>query len=149
MSDTSNTGGTTSGMGGTAGADRMREGMDRARDTFNERVVEPAKRAGEAMRSSNEKWTAGNAEIGLKMLDQAESNVHKAFEAMRQAARAKDLSEVMKIQAEFMREQSSRSVEQAKEIGEMIASVGRDAVAPLRPGQSATGGSGSTGSTGV
>jgi phasin family protein len=114
-------------------ADRLREGVQKARDTLGQRVIDPAKRAGEAMRASNKKLAEGNAEIGLKMLDQAERNVQQAFAAMRAAAKAKDLSEVMKIQAEFLREQGERSMEQAKEIGEMIAHVGREAVNPLRP----------------
>jgi hypothetical protein len=117
-----------------SGADRLREGVQRARDALGERVIDPAKRAGEAMRTSGKKLAEGNAEIGLKMLDQAEQNVQQAFAAMRAAAKAKDLSEVMKIQAEFLREQSERSMEQAKEIGELIAHVGREAVSPLRPG---------------
>jgi hypothetical protein len=117
-----------------SGADRLREGVQKARDTLGERVIDPAKRAGEAMRTSGKKLAEGNAEIGLKMLDQAEQNVQQAFAAMRAAAKAKDLSEVMKIQAEFLREQSERSMEQAKEIGELIAHVGREAVSPLRPG---------------
>ena len=117
-----------------SGADRLRENVQKARDTLGERVIDPAKRAGEAMRASGKKLAEGNAEIGLKMLDQAEQNVRQAFAAMRAAAKAKDVSEVMKIQAEFLREQSERSMEQAKEIGELIAHVGREAVNPLRPG---------------
>lgn len=117
-----------------SGADRLREGVQKARDALGERVIDPAKRAGEAMRTSGKKLAEGNAEIGLKMLDQAEQNVQQAFAAMRAAAKAKDLSEVMKIQAEFLRAQSERSMEQAKEIGELIAHVGREAVNPLRPG---------------
>ncbi|HLZ85398.1 MAG TPA: phasin family protein [Caulobacteraceae bacterium] len=147
MSDTSNSGPSKSGTPKRAakaagskpaapktGADRLREGVQKARDTLGERVIDPAKRAGEAMRTSGKKLAAGNAEIGLKMLDQAEQNVQQAFAAMRAAAKAKDLSEVMKIQAEFLREQSERSMAQAKEIGELIAHVGREAVNPLRPG---------------
>jgi len=117
-----------------SGADRLRENVQKARDALGERVIDPAKRAGEAMRTSGRKLAEGNAEIGLKMLDQAEQNVQQAFAAMRAAAKAKDLSEVMKIQAEFLRAQSERSVDQAKEIGELIAHVGREAVSPLRPG---------------
>jgi len=116
------------------GPDRLREGVQKARDALGERVIDPARRAGEAMRTSGKKLAEGNAEIGLKMLDQAEQNVQQAFAAMRAAAKAKDLSEVMKIQAEFLRGQSERSMEQAKEIGELIAHVGREAVSPLRPG---------------
>lgn len=117
-----------------SGADRLRENVQKARDALGERVIDPAKRASEAMRASGKKLAEGNAEIGLKMLDQAEQNVRQAFAAMRAAAKAKDVSEVMKIQAEFLREQSERSMEQAKEIGELIAHVGREAVNPLRPG---------------
>jgi hypothetical protein len=51
---------------------------------------------------------------------------------MRAAASAKDLSEVMKIQGDFLRDQGSRSMSQAREIGELIMQFGRDAVAPLR-----------------
>jgi hypothetical protein len=142
MSDTSNSG-APKRAAKAAGAkpetpksstDRFREGVQKARDALGERVIDPAKRAGEAMRVSSKKLAEGNAEIGLKMLDQAEQNVQQAFAAMRAAAKAKDLSEVMKIQAEFLREQSERSMEQAKEIGELIAHVGREAVTPLRPG---------------
>ncbi|MGJ3626035.1 phasin family protein [Sphingomonas sp. MMS24-JH45] len=66
------------------------------------------------------------------MIDQAESNTHEAFAAMRAAAQAKDLSEVMKIQGDYLREQSKRSMDQAREIGELIMQFGRDAVQPLK-----------------
>jgi len=39
---------------------------------------------------------------------------------------------VMKIQGEFLREQGSRSMANAREIGELIMQFGREAVAPLR-----------------
>ena len=112
--------------------DRAREGAAKARETFSERVVEPAKRAGEAMKESGQKMAEGGSTIGVKMIDQAESNAREAFAAMREAAKAKDLSEVMKIQGDYMREQGQRSMTQAREIGELIMQFGRDAVAPLR-----------------
>nr|WP_174287311.1 phasin family protein [Sphingomonas bacterium] len=111
----------------------MREGAETARGAFTDKVVEPAKRAGEAMKESGQKMVEGGSRVGVKMIDQAESNAREAFAAMREAARAKDLSEVMKIQGDYMREQSQRSMAQAREIGELIAQFGRDAVAPLRP----------------
>lgn len=99
--------------------DRMREGMARA---------------GEAMRQGGQKIAENNAQIGLKMIDQAETNAHQAFEAMRRAAQAKDLSEVMRIQGDYLREQGTRSVTQAREIGELIMQFGRDAVGTMRGG---------------
>ena len=130
-----NTGGDQggAGFGGQAG-EAMRDAANRARDGFADHVMDPARRAGEAMRESGQKVADGSATIGLKIIEQAERNSHQAFEAMREAAKAKDLSDVMRIQGEYLREQSQRSMNQAREIGELIMQFGRDAVSPLRPG---------------
>lgn len=117
-----------------AAADKMRDGAAKARETFQDKVVDPAKRAGEAMKASGDKVVQGNKTIGVKMIDQAEQNAREAFAAMREAAKAKDVSEVMKIQGDYLREQGNRSMAQAREIGELIMQFGRDAVAPLRGG---------------
>ena len=113
-------------------ADAMRENAGKARDAFSEKVVDPARRAGEAMKESGGKIAEGGATIGKAMIDQAEQNAREAFAAMREAASASDLTQVMKIQGDYLREQSQRSMSQAREIGEMIMKFGRDAVAPLR-----------------
>lgn len=114
--------------------DRMRAAGEQARSTFNDRVVEPAKRAGEALREGGQKVAENNQALGLKVIDQAETNAHEAFAAMRRAAQASDLSTVMQIQGDYLREQSSRSMAQAREIGELIAQFGRDAVGAIRGG---------------
>ena len=115
-------------------ADRMRAGAASAQTAFQERVVEPARQAGEAMRQGGQKIAENNQQIGVKMIDQAEQNTAQAFAAMRKAAQAKDLSDVMRIQGEYLREQSQRSMSQAREIGEMIVQFGRDAVGAMRGG---------------
>ena len=115
-------------------ADRLRAGAEKARAGFNDHVVEPARRAGEALRESGKRIADNSSTIGVKMIDQAQSNSHEAFAAMRAAAQAKDLSEVMKIQGDYLREQGKRSMDQAREIGELIMQFGRDAVQPLRKG---------------
>lgn len=115
-------------------ADRLRAGAEQARQTFQDKIVEPAQRAGEAIKASGQKVAEGGANIGVRMIDQAEQNAREAFTAMREAAAAKDLSDVMRIQGDYLREQSSRSLAQAKEIGDLIMQFGRDAVAPLRGG---------------
>ena len=114
--------------------DKMRAGAEQARETFSERVIDPAKRAGEAMKASGETIAKGGSTIGVKMIDQAETNAREAFAAMRGAAHAKDISEVMKIQGDYLREQGQRSMGQAREIGELIMQFGKEAVAPLRGG---------------
>ena len=105
---------------------------DTASDAFKETIADPAKKAAESIRDAGTKIAENSASVGLKLLDQAETNTREAFVAMRAAASAKDLSEVMKIQGEFLREQGSRSMTQAREIGEVILQFGRDAVGAVR-----------------
>lgn len=107
-----------------------------------DRAADAAKQSGEAMtdqmRAATERMQAtgsavadSSSQLGTKMLDQAEANTQEAFRAMRAAAQANDVSEVMRIQAEYLREQGSRSVTQAREIGELIANFGRSAIGSM------------------
>ena len=84
------------------------------------------------MRQAGGKMLENGSAIGTRVIDQAEENARQAFEAMRAAAGAKDLSEVMRIQGDYLREQGNRSMAQAREIGDMIAQFGRDAIVPLK-----------------
>ncbi|WP_246248493.1 phasin family protein [Sphingomonas hominis] len=95
------------------------------------------KGAGEAMRASGQKMPDNSSSLGVAMIDQAQANAQEAFAAMRAAAQAKDLSDVMRIQGDYLREQSQRSMNQAREIGELIMKFGRDAVAPMQGGAKA------------
>ena|ERR1700694_3813897 len=94
---------------------------DRAKNAFQDHVVEPARKVAES-----------GATVGMKMIDHAEQNAREAFNAMRAAAQAKDPADVMRIQSEFLREAGNRGLAQAREVGELIAQFGRDAVKPFR-----------------
>ena len=111
-----------------------RSAAERVREAFNDHVMEPATHAGEALRASGQKIVENGSAIGAKLIDQAEANTREAFAAMRAAANAKDLSEVMRLQGEYLREQGQRSMAQAREVGELIMQFGRDAVSTLRGG---------------
>jgi len=105
--------------------------IDKVSDAINERIVEPMKNAGEAVKASGAKAAAGTGAVSMKMIDHAEANTREAFAAMRAAAKAGSLTEVLKIQGDFIREQGGRSMTQAREIGELIAQFGRETIAPL------------------
>ena len=113
-------------------AESMRDGAEKAGDAFNDHVMEPARRAGEAMKASGQKIAEGGSQIGTKLIDQAEANAREAFAAMRAAAGATDVSEVLRIQGDYLREQGQRSMAQAREVGELIMRFGRDAVGTMR-----------------
>lgn len=107
-------------------------GGQAAGNAFGGQAADAARRAGDAMKQSGQRAAENGATIGARMINQAETNAQQAFAAMRAAAQAKDLAEVMKIQGDFLREQGTRSMTQAREVGELIMQFGREAVAPLR-----------------
>jgi hypothetical protein len=92
----------------------------------------PVQKAGKAIRAGAEKAMANSAAINARVIDQAEANAKEAFAAMRAAAGARSVNDVVKIQTKFVKEQGARSVEQVREIGDMIARFGRDAIEQLR-----------------
>ncbi|MES2753287.1 MAG: phasin family protein [Pseudomonadota bacterium] len=108
---------------------------DRVRDTVTERLIDPARKAAENVRESIVDAGQNSAAFSMKIIEQAEHNAREAFNAMRAAAKSKDVSEVLRVQGDFLREQGSRSLAQAREIGDLIAQFGRDAIAPLTGGK--------------
>ena len=89
------------------------------------------RRATDAFRQAGQQATENGNRISLKLLEQAEANTREAFRVMREAAQAKDVSEVMRLQSEYLRDQGNRSMAQAREIGELIASFGRSALGQM------------------
>jgi hypothetical protein len=88
-------------------------------------AVDMAQGAAERIQAAGSAIADQGQQLGLKMLDQAETNTREAFNAMRAAAGAKDVGEVMRVQSDYLRDQSGRAMTHAREIGEMIASFGR------------------------
>ena len=89
------------------------------------------KDAGEALKQSGAKAAEHGSAISVAVIDHAEANAREAFNAMRAAAQAKSLTEVMQIQGDYIRDQGSRSMSQIREVGELIAKFGREAMSPL------------------
>ena len=100
--------------------------------SFTDHILDPTRKAGEAMGATGEKMVENGSAISGRMIDQAEENARLAFTAMRAAAGAKDLSEVMQIQGDFLRDQGSRAMGQAREIGELIMRFGRESVSSAK-----------------
>lgn len=91
----------------------------------------PAAAATERMHAAGSAMTENGSQLGMTILSQAEANTQEAFRAMRAAAQASDLNEVMRIQSDYLREQGARSMAQAREVSEMIAQFGRNAVGQM------------------
>ena len=93
-------------------------------------ITAPLKAAGEAIRGAGTKAAENGSALSVAVLTHAEQNTREAFAAMRAAAGAKSMADLMKLQGDYVREQSSRSVEQARQIGEMITRFGREVLSP-------------------
>lgn len=97
-----------------------------------EQVKDRLADAGEALKEGGQKIAENTMALSKKMIDHAEENTREAFTAMRSAASAKSIQDVMHVQAEFIKSQSTRSMAQAREIGETIMQFGRNAVESLK-----------------
>lgn len=122
INDTAATMNDTAANAASAGADRLNE--------MGQKMGE----AGQKMNEAGRQLADNGSTIGIKMIEQAETNTREAFAAMRAAASAKDIGDVMRIQSEFLRDQGSRSMAQAREVGELIMQFGRDATSSFRQG---------------
>ena len=106
-----------------------RTGKDKA--TIVDKVIEPLKAAGEAIKDAGQKAAENSAALSSAVIDHAEANTREAFAALRAAAQASSINDVLRIQGDFVREAGSRGMAQAKEIGELVARFGKDTVAGL------------------
>lgn len=102
-----------------------------ADDDMAAKATAGLKNAGEALKASGETLAANSSALSMKMIDHAEANTREAFAAMREAAKSGSIADVLKIQGDYIREQGGRSMTQAREIGELIANFGKQAIAPL------------------
>ncbi|QDZ08366.1 phasin family protein [Sphingomonas panacisoli] len=108
------------------GAKRAKDATDRAA-TAAKGVADRVEAAGDRVRKSGEKIAKQGSAVSLKVIEQAELNTREAFAAMRAAAAAANPAEVAKIQGDYLRQQGARSLAHAREIGEMIMQIGREA----------------------
>lgn len=102
-------------------------------EKMTEKAAETVKKAGKSIKDATTKAAGNAAALNNKVIDHAEENTRAAFAAMRSAASVKSVTELAKIQTDFVKEQGARSMSQVKEVGDLIAQFGRDAMAAWRP----------------
>src|SRR5215475_5622672 len=72
----------------------------------------------------------GAKDVTEKAMTFAEQNIASTFEFTQALLRAKDLQDVMKLQADYFRRQMQMFTEQARELGESTSKAARDATTP-------------------
>ena len=108
---------------------------------FAEQSVEQAKKAVDGFIAAAQKTAAAmethtataqsNAkDVGQKAMSFAEQNIANSFEFAQKLVRAKDVQEVMALQAEFMKAQMQALSSQAKELGTHATKAAMDSAKP-------------------
>ena len=110
---------------------------------FAERSVEQAKQAFDgfisaahqavnAFEGQAETARKGARQVTEKAMSFAEKNVANSFEFAQQLVRAKDVQEVLRLQADFIRGQMQVLSEQVRELGETAGKAATEATTPKR-----------------
>src|SRR3954471_10269255 len=103
--------------------------VEQARQAFDG-FISAAHQAMSAFEGQAETARKGAKDVTEKAMSFAERNIASSFEFAQQLVRAKDVQDILKLQADYVRSQMQVLSEQAKELGESSSKVARDAAAP-------------------
>jgi phasin len=92
--------------------------------------ITAAQKAASQMEGQAAVAQAGAKDMGQKVMGFAEQNVNASFEFAQKLVRAKDVQEVMQLQAEYVKTQMAAMSEQAKAIGETATKHAMSAAKP-------------------
>jgi len=95
-----------------------------------EGFISAAQRTVSAMEGQAETARKGAKDVSGKAMGFVEQNVATSFDFAQKLVRAKDLQEMLELQASYIRTQMQALSEQAKELGQ---SAGKTATDPLKP----------------
>jgi phasin len=99
--------------------------VEQAKQAFDG-FISAAHQAVSAIEGQAETARKGATQITEKAMSFAEQNVARSFEFAQQLVRAKDVQEVMKLQAEYVKTQLQVFTEQARELGETAGKAAAD-----------------------
>jgi phasin len=99
--------------------------FEQARQAFDS-FLSVASRTVSTLEGQAETARKGAKDVGEKAISFAEQNIANAFEHAQKLVRAKDVDEVLKLQADYIRAQMEALSEQAKELGESTGKAAKD-----------------------
>jgi phasin len=103
--------------------------VEQARQAFDG-FISAAHHAMSAFEGQAETARKGARDVTEKAMTFAERNMASAFAFAQDLVRARDLQEVLRLQADYIRRQMETMTEQARELGESTSKAAKDAAAP-------------------
>jgi phasin len=107
------------------------QSVTQARQAF-EGFIQAANQAVGQMRGQAEAAHSGASEIAHKSMEYAEKNVAATFDFAQKLMRAKDATEVMALQSEYLGRQMQALSGQVQELGQSAAKLVVDATKPKK-----------------
>jgi phasin len=103
--------------------------FDQARKAF-EKFIASAQATAGSLEERGATVRAGAKDVGAKAIAYAEKNVQASLDYAQSLLHAKDLSEVMRLHAEYVQSQMRSLAEQASEMGQIVSRAAMDAAKP-------------------
>ncbi len=91
-----------------------------------EGFISAAHRAVSALEGQAETARQGAKDVGEKAMDFAERNITNSFDFAQKLVRARDVQEMLELQASYIRTQMEVLAEQAKELGQSASKMATD-----------------------
>ena len=110
--------------------------FEQARKTFD-KFLTSAQTAAGSIEERGATVAAGAKDIGAKAVAYAEQNVKASLEYAQSLLKAKDLTEIMRLQSEYVQGQMRSLAEHASEMGQIVSKAaieaGRAAIDAVKP----------------
>ena len=103
---------------------QSREAYESAKDSMEVAV--------EVLEKSIDEAGQGAAALNRKVIDNTQTNLNTGFDLVKALASAKNIAEIMELQASFAREQFEALTAQAEEIRDLSTKVATDTANPLK-----------------
>jgi phasin len=100
--------------------------VEQAREAFDG-FMSAAQRALSSFEGQAEGARKGARDVTEKAMTFTQQNIKSSFELAEQLVRAKDLQDMMRLQADYIKRQIQVFSEQARELGESAGTAARDA----------------------
>jgi phasin len=110
----------------------VEQSVSQARTAFDG-IVEAANQAVAQWQGQAEAARAGASEIAHKSMGYVEQNMASTFEFAQKLMQAKDPTEVLRLQSEYLANQMKRLSTQAQDLGQSAAKIVMDTAKPKKP----------------
>jgi phasin len=105
------------------------QSVEQARQAFDG-FMSAAQHAMGTLEGQADSARKGAKDVAEKAMTFAQQNITSSFQLVEQLVKAKDVQEVMRLQADYIKRQMQVLGEQARELGEGAASATREAAMP-------------------